>query len=94
MKKYKITFLLLPLLISCNPVINSSLNSSSSSQSNIVNDIKSTNFEVEYYNSSKIKNCAEGLILVHKKSSFNEKERTQVKIAIMAYFVGTVELLF
>ena len=72
MKKYKITFLLLPLLISCNPVINSSLSSSSSSQNNIVNDIKSTNFEVEYYNSSKIKNCAEGLILVHKKSSFNE----------------------
>ena len=30
----------------------------------------------------------------NQKSSFNEKERTQVKIAIMAYFVGTVELLF
>ena len=30
----------------------------------------------------------------NQRSSFNEKERTQVKIAIMAYFVGTVELLF
>ena len=32
------------------------------------------------------------LIKSNQKSNSNEKERTQ--IAIMAYFVGTVELLF
>ncbi|MEG0034583.1 MAG: hypothetical protein RR734_03295 [Bacilli bacterium] len=47
--------------------------STTNSQSSMFPDVESASFSLNYNNISSIKNCAEGLLLISKKSEFNSK---------------------